>query len=355
MKKHLTTIGIGIVVLVLAFLSWQYFAQTQNVPSQPHVIQNTKSNIAGNYLGSDYKGNYVWGGAMNLAWNELNENILREKLQLKTDDSIALEMVKKLNNAPFSKNDLDEESYYVKSGYGQKTVDEINRESKKKFSSKSFGDLKMDLDPTDIISYAYFLKEVEYETMFKKDNVLFNGQKVKGFIADNEAQRKNVKIIKYDSDDKFIIKLQLKDKNDELILAKGYDMKNPQDVVGEITKNNKKYFSTIGKTDRFKTPKLHLDFHRDYIELIGKYLANKNFSDYFIAQMFENIKFDMDEKGARAENEAVIVMTKSAMMEPEKPKNFIMDKPYWVIMKKTDSENPYFILGVNNVELMESK
>jgi len=350
MKKHLTIAGVGILVLVLAFFTWQHFTQT---PSQTHVIQDTKSNIAGNYLGSDYKGNYVWGGAMNLAWTELTENIIKENIQLNTQDKIALEMVSKLNDAPFSKSDLDEESYYVKSGYGQSTVDEINRESKKKFPSKSFSDLKMDLAPTYIISYAYFLKEVEYETKFEKDTVSFNGQKVKGFIADNEAQRGNVKIVKYESDDKFIISLQLKDENDQLILAKGYKMTDPQNIVDEINQNNKKYLSTIGKSDRFTAPKLHLDHHRDYVELIRKYLLNKGFSDYFIAKMFENIKFDMDEKGARVENEAVIAMSDSMMMEPEKPKNFILDKPYWVVMKRADSQNPYFILGVNNVELME--
>jgi hypothetical protein len=41
---------------------------------------------------------------------------------------------------------------------------------------------------------------------------------------------------------------------------------------------------------------LHLDYHRDYTELLEKYLANIGFEDYFISQMFENIKFDMDEK-----------------------------------------------------------
>lgn len=288
MKKFLSIMGIGIVVFVLAFFTWQHVTQA---PSGPHVIQDTKSNIDGNYLGSDYKGNYVWGGAMNLAWTELAENIIKEDIQLNTQDKIALEMVSKLNDAPFSKSDSDEESYYVKSGYGQSAVNEINRESKKKFPSKSFGDLEMSLAPTDIISYAYFLKEVEYETKFEKDTVSFNGQKVKGFIADNEAQRKNVKIIKYEDDDKFIIKLQLKDKSDELILAKGYDMNNPQDVIKEISENNKQYLSTIGKSDHFKAPKLHLDHHRDYIELMGKYLSNEDFSDYVIAKMFENIKF----------------------------------------------------------------
>lgn len=340
-------------VPVIAILILLTGCVNQQTPSQPHTIQNTKVNIAGNFLGSEFKGNYVWGGAMNLAWNELNENILHEKLKFKKDDKIALEMAEKLNNPIFTKNDLDDKSYYIKSGYGQATVDTINKESKKKFPSKSFGDLEIDLSPTDIISYAYFLKEVEYKTAFEKKDVSFNGQKVKGFYTKEESQRENVKIIKYENDDKFIISLQLKDKSDQLILAKGYSMTNPQNVVNEINQNNKGYLATIGKSDHFEAPKLHLDHRRDYIELVGKYLANKGFEEYFIAQMFENIKFDMDEKGARVENEAVIVMEQSIMMEQEKSKNFILDKPYWVVMQRADSQNPYFILGVNNTELME--
>jgi hypothetical protein len=134
-------------------------------------------------------------------------------------------------------------------------------------------------------------------------------------------------------------------------------MKNPQTVVDEINQNNEKNLATIGGSDKFKAPKLHLDHHRDYDELIGKFLSNQGFEDYFIAQMFENIKFDMDEKGARVENEAAIGMefATAELSEEPKIKNFILDKPYWVIMKRTDSQNPYFILGVNNVELMEAK
>lgn len=321
--------------------------------SEPHVIKDTKASVQGNYLGSDHLGNYVWGGAMNLAWNELNENILHENLKLATDDLTALAMVEKFNNPVFTKNDLDEKSYYVKSGYGQETVEAINKESRKKFPSKSFSDLKMVLAPTDIISYAYFLKEVEYKTVFEKKDVSFNDQVVKGFYAKEEAQRDNVKIIKYENDDKFIVSLQLKDESDQLILAKGYDMVDPQIVVSEINQNNQGYLKTISDIDHFEAPNLHLDHSRDYVELIGKILTNTGFEGYSITQMFENIKFDMDEKGARVENQAVIAVTASIQMEPEKPKNFILDKPYWVVMQRKDSLNPYFILGVNNVELME--
>jgi hypothetical protein len=68
--------------------------------------------------------------------------------------------------------------------------------------------------------------------------------------------------------------------------------------------------------------------------------------------MYENIKFDMDEKGAKVENEAVVMFTFGAILDEIKPKNLILDKPYWLIMKRTNSQNPYFLLGVENTELM---
>jgi len=326
----------------------------QNKKTELDATQNKNINNFGNYLGSYYKGNYVWGGAMNLAWNELNENILQEKLKLRTDNEVALGMVEKLNNSPFSKQDLDVKSYYIKSGYGQETVDEINRESRKKFPQKSFGNLNLKLSPIDIVSYAYFLKEVEYKMEFREKNLKFNGQIVKGFSVFNEDQEHNVQIIKYEHDNKFIISLKLKDENDQLILAKGYDMEKPQLVINEINKNNTGILATMLEKDRFEAPNLHLDYHRDYVELIHKPLANKDFEKYVISKMFEKIKFDMDKKGARIENEAAIFMDTSAVIvDKTKPRNFILDQPYWIIMKRKDSDNPYFVLGVNNTELME--
>ncbi len=41
--------------------------------------------------------------------------------------------------------------------------------------------------------------------------------------------------------------------------------------------------------------------------------------------------------------------------QKEKPKNFILNKPYWIIMKRANSLNPYFILGVRNLQLMDVK
>lgn len=323
------------------------------IPKAQENQQTQNQNFSpDSYLASDCKGNYIWAGAMNLAWNELNENILHAKLKLNTSDSIALQMVEKLNNPVFTKNDLDENSYYIKSGYGQKTVSIINKETRKKFPGKSFEDLDLQLAETDIISYAYFLKEVAYKTAFEKGNTTFNDIKVKGFFASNKIQKENVSVLKYESDDKFIISLVLKDNNDQMILAKGYPRNFLQELINEINKSGKKELSAIKSNDVFSAPSISLSHFREYNELVYKNLLNKGFESYQIQKMFENIKFDMDEKGARVENEAVIVLAKSIQFDDEKPRKFILDKPYWIIMKRKDSPNPYFILGINNTNLM---
>jgi hypothetical protein len=310
-------------------------------------------------LGSEYKGNYVWGVAMNLAWNELSESVLHQRLRLNTNDAAALEMVDKLNRSPFRKKDLDKESYYIKSGFGQKTVELINAESSRKFPGKSFGDLELSLTPTDIIAYAYFLKKVEYVTKFDGKKVRFGAKTaVNGFYAKDRSQKNNIRVLQYVDDDHFIISLKLKHNGDQLFVAKGFDMSNPGDAVSGIKQYNRNNPAAINPADRFEMPKLHLDHRREYSDLIDKPLANSGYEDFIIKQMFERIKFDMDQIGARVENEAVIITGRTGMgkrVERPKYRNFILDKPFWVVMQRRTGSNPYFILGVRNGELMEKE
>lgn len=328
-----------------------------------------KVNVAEKFTGSLYKGNYVYGAAMNLAWNDLKDNIIHEPIKLNTTDLAALKTTDLFNSEFFTKDDLDEASYYIKSGYGQGTVDQINRESRAKFPDKSFADLDIQLAPKDIIAYAYFLKKVEYLQPFSEDELIFQPQdhdcrlsecpRVKSFESNTDEQRGNVQILKYWDDDKFILSLKLKD-NDWLIVAKGFPTTNPDAVTTELADLSKRNGSVnliqpMGSEDVFRMPKLHLDAHRGYSEMAGKALANEQFKDYSISQMFENIKFDIDQKGARVENEAAIGMgiTSVAISHQPKPKYLILDKPFWVIMERKNSQHPYFMLGVNNAELME--
>lgn len=378
MKKYLVFLSI--------FLLTACTMPKQDPSQEIKTINNsTKTVIAENFTGSKYKGNYIYGAAMGLAWNELTDTIIHEPIQLKSNNADALHTLSKLNAAAFTTSDLDEKSYYVKSGFGQETVDVINQESRAKFPQKSFADLDVKLAERDIIAYAYLAKEVEYMVPFGEEDMLFEPRhddisqkadmetgsvkplplkKVASFSADNDEQRKNVGVVKYWDDHKFIVSLRLKDPSDQLFVAKGFNLESPDEVMREIHQyQERQQFAldqlvpqTLMENDLFEMPYLTLDYRRDYQEMIGQILANKNFEDYAIAQMFENIKFKMDYKGAKVENEAVIQMASTAAPIENSPqiRRFIVDKPFWVIMKRTGSNNPYFILGVNNTEFMKT-
>jgi hypothetical protein len=302
--------------------------------------------------GSDYKGNYVFGGAMQLAINDLNDKILKGKLQLDlapTDKETA-RTLQIFNMGEFTVHDLDEPSYYVKSGYGQDTVSTINKESRAKFPTKSFADLDLNLGPKDFIAYAYFLKQIEYYTAFEKRTMQFMGQNVKGFGSGSEKQDENVQIVEYKNDDNFTVKLKLKDDKDEIYLAKGYDMTNPNTVLQLI--NSRPKTETIDKEDVFDAPEIHFELTKNYTGFLNKTLKNPGFTDYYIKMMTERIKFDMDNKGARVENEAFVVGMLGAVI-PQNNKHLILNKPYWIIMKRTNSNNAYFVLGVKNTGIMQ--
>lgn len=294
----------------------------------------------------------MWAGAMHLAWTELCESIIKDALALNTTDETVLSLVEAFNKPIFSKKDLAEDSYYTKAGLGNATVRQINEESKAKFPSKTFEDLVEDLSDNDIISFAYFLKKFNYAVVFESiDWFYFEEQQVKGFYAINKKQRDNVEILNYWDYNKFIVRLLSADNKDEIILCKGFDQTTPADAYQNYLAY-KNIHTPLGEHDNFDMPEIHLNLNRKYTDLLGIPLKNKGFEDCTISEMYENIKLDIDHEGARVENEAVIAMTRGL---PPNGLFLSLNTPFWLLMKQTDSNVPYLILGVNNTDFMSKK
>jgi hypothetical protein len=207
-------------------------------PVTPILPPSSTSSTIGS-TGSLHQGNYVWGGAMNLAWNELVDSFNnRQPLNLSVNNDLGRREAASFNSRPFTTNDLSSDSYYVKSGYGQSTVNQINQEVRQKFPQKSFSDLAVQLGSRDIISYAYFIKEVQYVNPFDKQASGFyfttkSGQptQVQAFKANTVEQRNNIEIVNYRNDDDFILKFKLKQPNDELYVIKGNSNRQPQEIA----------------------------------------------------------------------------------------------------------------------------
>ncbi|MBL0020396.1 MAG: hypothetical protein IPP17_29165 [Bacteroidetes bacterium] len=61
---------------------------------------------------------------------------------------------------------------------------------------------------------------------------------------------------------------------------------------------------------------------------------NSGFEQHEIVAMQEAIDFQMDRYGARVTSVAMEIGADSAGMAPPVPKNLLLNKPYWVIMKQ---------------------
>ena len=298
------------------------YKNTQFIPTLEHKISKDK--------------NSVYCATLLFAWDEIRKQI-NSPLTI-SDDYFDLKL---LNKSTSFENVLKSNEYEV-SG---------------------------EVDGNLITSRAEFNKSLPFELKLQsfKNKLAFDGQKVSSFGVngyDNYEQLEIVQIVYYKSDNNFIIKLLPKDKEHEIILFKTDQSFNS---ITEMTKEIEK-LAEIGKKEmnnekiRWKyfykeedivvIPKFNFNIETNYSSLEGnKFKTDKQ--EYQIELAWQRTAFILDESGAEIESEAEAA-TEAIEEEYEKPKpkKMIFDKPFLILLKRTDAKNPYFGLWITNTELM---
>lgn len=73
------------------------------------------------------------------------------------------------------------------------------------------------------------------------------------------------------------------------------------------------------------------------------------------AWAYQRIIFELNEAGARIDSESrIVVEDVDSNAVVKHPKRLVLDKPFFIIMKKKSSLNPYFVMYVRNAELMQA-
>ncbi|MCK9450412.1 MAG: hypothetical protein M0Q90_01870 [Bacteroidales bacterium] len=211
--------------------------------------------------------------------------------------------------------------------------------------------------------------EIELQSFTNK--LIFDGEEVASFGMkgnDSYKQQEIVKIIYYENDNNFIIKLLPKDKEHEIILFKAAQNFN---LIAEMTTEIEK-LTGIGRTekqheemswkyyfnldDEVVIPKFNFNIETNYPTIEGnKFSADTQI--FQIERAWQRTAFVLDESGAEIESEAEIEIEiafepKAEEVEKPKPKKMIFDKPFLILLKRTDATNPYFGLWTTNTELM---
>lgn len=303
--------------------------------------------LTGSYLGE----NYIWAIGMQLAWNDLCENVINAKVKISTDNSAGKTLFEQFNKRKFSRKALSENNYFVKSGFGQETVDQIREKLREKFQARTTDSLSaISLLPSDLICFSYLSKNFRHKVDFKEIEMTFRSTPVKGFTIAND-QNSGVKLIDYDDDDNFVIGLASRDELDEIYFIKGNDGASMDEILHFLRDATVSRGYPIHKLDVLQIPNVKIDYHRGYKELIGAELINRKIKPLYIAQMTEQIKLSINYQGAVMENEAMMLLTRGGRPTP---KQLILDKPFWLIMKEANKKQPYLILRVENTKVLES-
>ena len=221
-----------------------------------------------------------------------------------------------------------------------------------------------------IVARAYFNKSLPFDIKFQRlnDVVPFEGDVVDAFgMQEYDADiAMQAEILYYFDDDHFVLKLKPKDTQHEMLLVKGLKrintlsdaVKQANDLIArgkvEMGQTKLQWKYVFNTDDKFTIPVLSLNIESRLPELTGQSFMAGN-KQHVIDSAFQRNALILDEFGAEVESEAVLSTDTASFGPPpviENPKNLILNKTFYVIIRHVDQTNPYFVMKVANSELM---
>lgn len=338
MKKILVSLAI-----LVAMIGGISIAQAQEVNSIDVLpTMNTQSTAQ----------NRIWVGTFQLVWNELTDKIVKAPVKFLDFDS---QMANNLNQKQFKKSNLNEKSYYVKSGIVSPALKaEIEKNIKSKFHETS-DILKMfdfTYNPEKIFVYAMLKKDFRFTNAFDKlatGNFGNSQEKVKYFgINDNSNQKlyKNVSVLFYNDDNDFAVKLYTKGK-DEVLLYRTNDDKTFDKYYAELNDKTAKYSGNKNfvKNDTLTIPDIKLYQETSFNELEGHQIVGTNMQ---IDKTIETVDFRMNNKGVKLKSEAAI-MLRCMSLAPREGRDFTFNNNFVLFLIEKNQNTPYYAMKVSDV------
>ena len=281
----------------------------------------------------DFRQNIIYTLAFRAAWTLLKEDIIGEDIKL----AIPVGLEHRLNGLPYRPAPGNERM--VRAGFvSDGVIDRIEKEVKDRF-----GDDARSLNPfrgedDAIVCYARFRKEATFIHTFETLEWDFVSAERPLSVAcfgisrntgeeDKRALRSQVSIFDYRNPDDFIVRLATAEPGQEIILAKTEPERTLLATILQVDRRiNASLAGSISDMDELVIPKLVLSTEHVYDELIGKFLVNKGFEEYFFAKAREQTTFTMDESGVVAEATGEIVIHKGP-----RSRTYAFDKPFQVM------------------------
>jgi len=326
--------------------------------------------------------NVIWCSTFQMAWDKLKNDIIGEPVKVLGAEELAA----RLNQAEASETDLEEESFYATAGFvGKGIIEQIQKEMKKRFPSESapIFDKSYRKYPEAVVAYSYLNADVgfkypfyTYKSAFEFEDSNSVRKNVKAFCAqesssdaDLEHVREQVDILYYKygqqrSTDEFAVDLCKNTKPYQVVLARIPPCNTLGEAVADVDKkilefkkdSDYEVLNKLRPIDKLTVPDILYKLTHYFEELKGKSLGNKKLPGYFFFEALQMIDFALSRTGVTLRSYAILVAAPFANMPRriEEPRYFYFNRPFLVYVKKRQGgTNPFFVMWVDNVELMK--
>lgn len=320
---------------------------------------NTKLNIVVS-LEDEISANTAWCGTFNLIWNDLKNDLAKQDIVFTPQSKVA----ENLNKGTFNTSQLSEDSYYKVYGKTSKELKkQIEKAIKEKFNETSdiLDDFDWEKDPNQsYFLYAMLKKEFEFPMVFTElENGEFGNYKNVRYFGINSSTekqvREQVKVLYYNSSKDFAVKLKTKG-NDEVIISRGNKEKNFGEIYKGILDSEKKYegITEFTVVDTLKIPNIKFNLKKEITEVEKKPFLFSNGDEYYIEKALQTIEFELDKRGGKIKSEAGMMVNLRAAINPEEPREFLVDDTFTIFLRETEKDLPYFAAQISDISQVQS-
>ncbi len=319
--------------------------------------------------------NVVWCSSFQLAWNRMKNDVIGAPVEVVGAEELAA----RLNDAKQSDADVEARSFYAAAGRVEGgIIGKVRKDMAARFPSHNLPDFNDVVgNPRDILAYSYLTANVPFKYPYRQVGGKFAFTDSRGVESDVGAfgvwgihsaykkMREQVEILYVHEDSnernedrqmkEFAIDLCKHSKPYQVVvavvepkntLAQTLEHINRQVADGKQQELHQE-MSILKSVDVLLVPEMFWEIDHRFKELIGKMVANAN-PAMPIVEARQGIRFKLDRYGAALESEATIAV--SAI-----PRHFKFNRPFLVYMKKRDREQPFFVMWVDNAELLNRK
>jgi hypothetical protein len=314
--------------------------------------------------------NVIWCGAFQLAWDQFRDRMVGEPVVLSGSEQDA----ERLNSGRASPDDFPSGCpHYASAGRaGHGTVQEIQEHMASSFPDEPRPKIKAARNTIVLFSYNAISPGLSLPFNENSGTLLFQTVPVRSFGIRKEDSypygepRDQVKILylssqdaeadavggQHDHRDEFAIAPCGDESEIQIILACIEPKATLAETIADLDRKiadwrGKAQERLFGMDDVLLIPRVTWFIRHRFTELEGREIANKGcpLAGTRIGSASQMIDFSLKQSG-------VMVSPRAESPSEDTGRHFVFDRPFLVVMKKRGAERPFFVMWVDNPELL---